>query len=168
MNNYLINLHDVTANARPCRCEPELLARCIDEAQTLDIKNDLGEGIYLQLFADPRPDNIALLWNGGEYTDTSGQPHVFSGLKKALCYYVYSRVCRASGAVVSRFDLVTKNDEYSNSVDAKRRASIVDDALRTADALKYECLQFVQKSGLFPATGVKMTNNRVRFRMIGK
>lgn len=168
MMRPLIDLHDVSVNARPCRCEPDLLARCIDEAQTMDIKNDVGEELYLQLFAAPMPDNIARLWNGGEYTDTGGKAHVFGGLKKSLCYYVYARVCRACGAVVSRFDLVTKQDDYSNSVDHARRASIVNDALATADTYKLECLQFIKNSGLFAGCGVKMTNNRVKFRMIGK
>lgn len=168
MTQPLINLHDVTENARPCRCDPELLARCIEEAQLLDIKNDIGEDIYLSLFDNPQTENITKLWNGGEYTDKGGKRHVFGGLKKALCYYTFARVCRSNGAVITRFDLVTKTDDYSNSVEDKRRAGVIADALASADAFKLEALLFIKNSGLFAEQkNVKLTNNRVKFRMIG-
>lgn len=165
--NELITLADVNELARPCRCEPDLFTRAVDEAQTLDILNDVGAEIFLKLYEDPKPAEIATLWNGGTYTDTSGARHVFKGLKTALCYYTYARVCRASGGVVTRFDVVTKRDDYSNSADNAKRTALINDVLACADAYKLEALKFIQNSNLFPNARVKMTNNRVKVRMIG-
>lgn len=166
--DLLITLDDINELARPCRCDPHLFERCCDEAQSLDIINDIGTDIFLKLFDEEQPHEIKKLWNGGIYTSTAGKRKMFDGLKKALCYYTFARICRASGNNVTRFDVVTKREDYSDSANTSKRSMLINDVLACADSYKLGAIEFIKNSGFFPCANVQITNNRVRVRMLGK
>ena len=71
----------------------------IDEAEAIDVKPILGEQMYIDLSeaqtGTTLTDNKQLILDGGVYTVDDRKYH-FSGLKKAIAYFVYSRLIRNS------------------------------------------------------------------------
>lgn len=170
MNN-LINKADIDQGCRQCTAQDELVNRCIEEAQRLDIIPAIGADLWLRLEAELQPDAptdmaIALLWNGGTYTSQCGETRIFAGLKKALCYYAYARIVRSSGGVSTRFDFVVKADQYSDSADLKAKTQAYNEAFATADGYKAQCLLYIVDQ-LTPCQPVKMRNNRLSIKKIG-
>lgn len=163
--NLLVTQQEINDYARPCKAQQELADRCIEEAQLLDIKPAVGDSVYLRLF-DATDANAQLLWNGGTYT-ACGQQRIFAGLRKALLYYAYGRIVRASGGVVTRFDFVVKRDAYSDSSELKERTQAYQEAFSIADGYKADALAFMRDSGLFTSC-TKMVNNRIKIRSIGQ
>lgn len=164
----LITKADITANCRACYAEDDLVNNCIKEAQNIDIKNDFGNELFLRLYEQPQADEIKLLWEGGSYTSLCGGTAQFEGLKTTLCYYAFSRILRNSGANVTRFGVVEKQDDYSANIEHKKRLQQANEILSVADSYKLECLNFIKNSGLFDTcTPVKIVNRRLRVRKIG-
>lgn len=163
--NLLVTQDDINTDARPCKAQQELADRCIEEAQMLDIKPAIGDAVYLRLFNTSDADAM-LLWNGGTYTCGS-TTRIFAGLRKALLYYAYARIVRASGGVVTRFDFVVKRDAYSESAELKERTQAYQEAFAIADGYKADALAFLRDSGRF-TTATKMSNNRLKIRSIGR
>lgn len=167
-NNLLISRADIDRECRPCKSDEALVDRCIEEAQMLDIKPDLGDEVYIRLF--DKTDNVAQqLLHGCTYADKSGKLKVFAGLRKALLYYAFGRVVRASSGVPTRFGFVDKADQYSDLADLKARTATYNEAFATADAYKAQALRFMAD---FPddfgnCTHRKVTNNRLQLRKIG-
>lgn len=164
-NSLLITQAEINRDARPCKADRELADRCIEEAQMLDIKPTIGDAAYLRLFATDDAD-AALLWRGGIYT-AGGEQRVFAGLRKALLYYAYARIIRASGGTVTRFDFVRKNDDYSTSTDGKERQQAYAEAFAIADGYKADAVRFMNDSGRFAGCH-KIVNNRLKIKKIGR
>lgn len=162
--SLLVTQEDINNDARPCKAQQELADRCIEEAQLLDIKPAIGDALYLRLF-NPADADAQLLWQGGQYTCGCGS-RVFAGLRKALLYYAYARIVRASGGVVTRFDYVVKRDAYSDSAELKERTQAYQEAFSIADGYKVDALAFIRDSGKFN-TCTNMVNNRIKIRSIG-
>lgn len=157
---------EIDAECRPCNAQIELVDRCIEEAQNLDIIPAIGADWWLRVL-DRENDATALkLWQGGLYEDADGKTHIFAGLKKALLYYSYARIVRSSGGVSTRFDFVVKADQYSDSADPKAKVQAYNEAFATADGYKAQCLLFINDSGSC-GTGKKIVNNRLSIKKIG-
>lgn len=164
-NSLLVTQADINREARPCKAQNELADRCIEEAQMLDIKPSVGDEVYMRLF-DPTDEEAQLLFNGGQYTTCNGEKRIFTGLRKALLYYAYGRIVRASGGVVTRFDYVTKRDQYSDSANDKEKQSAYAEAFSIADGYKAQALAYLNESGMLNSKK-KVKNNRLRLKMIG-
>jgi hypothetical protein len=170
MNN-LINKADIDQGCRQCTAQDELVNRCIEEAQRLDIIPAIGADLWLRLEAELQPDAptdmaIALLWDGGTYTSQCGETRIFAGLKKTLCYYAYARIVRSSGGVSTRFDFVVKADQYSDSADLQAKVQAYNEAFATADSYKAQALAYLNTSEV--CCKRKITNNRLSVKKIGK
>ena len=164
----LITQNDISVFARPCNCEEDLAKRCINEAQMLDIKNALGDNLYLRLFKiDP---DIDFLLSGGEYKDVCGNIRVFAGLKTALCYYAYARIVRAGSGRQTRYGYVEKSGDYSQNADIKMRMQAYNEAFAIADGFMSEVLIYLHNNKTkypeFKNRGLR--NNRLNIKKIGK
>ena len=162
--DLLVTLQEINDEARPCTATQELADRCIEEAQLLDIKSDIGDSIYLRLY-DKTDDAVQKLWRGCSYQCGSEQ-RIFAGLRKALLYYAYGRIARASVATVTRFAVSIKRDDYSDAADAKVRQQVYSEAFAIADGYKADAVRFINDSGLFNKCA-KITNNRIQSKGIG-
>ena len=157
---------DIDAECRPCTAELELVNRCIEEAQNLDIIPAIGADWWLRVLNRETDTTAQQLWDGGLYVDKDGKNHIFAGLKKALLYYSYARIVRNSGGVSTRFDFVVKADQYSDSADLQAKVQAYNEAFATADGYKAQCLLFINE-GCVCGTGRKLVNNRLAIKKIG-
>ena len=165
-NALLITREDIDRECRPCNAQDALVDRCIEEAQNLDIIPAIGAEYWLRLLRKDEDDAMMLLWNGGIYTDSCGNTQIFAGLKKALLYYSYGRIVRASGGVATRFDFVVKADQYSDSADQKAKTQAYNEAFATADGYKAQCLAYLNSLGNC-CQAKRLINNRISVKKIG-
>lgn len=165
-NALLVTQEEINNEARPCKAQQELADRCIEEAQMLDIKPNVGDDIYMRLF-DTSDDVAQQLWHGCTYTDDCGKTRIFAGVRKALLYYAYGRIVRASGGVVTRFDYVTKRGEYSNSASDKTKQSAYSEAFAIADGYMAQALDFIATMKM-DCGHKRLKNNRIKIKMIGR
>ena len=164
----LITREEIDAECRPCTAQDALVNRCIEEAQNLDIIPAIGADMWLRLLdiSKGETDAVAqLLWEGGIYTDTCHNSHIFAGLRKALLYYSYARVVRASGGVSTRFDFVVKADQYSDSADLQAKTQAYNEAFSIADGYKAQALAYLNTSEA--CCKRKIVNNRLSVKKIG-
>lgn len=167
-NALLIAREDIDKECRPCTAQDALVDRCIEEAQNLDIIPAIGADMWLRLLAISKGETDAvaqLLWEGGIYTDTCHNSHIFAGLRKALLYYSYARVIRASGGVSTRFDFVVKADQYSDSADLQAKTQAYNEAFSIADGYKAQALAYLNTSEA--CCKRKIVNNRLSVKKIG-
>ena len=169
-NVLLVTREDIDRECRPCNAQNELVDRCIEEAQNLDIIPAIGADVWLRVLNMENDDEIIKkLWDGGLYEDSCGKSHIFAGLKKSLLYYAYARVVRSQGGVSTRFDYVVKSDQYSDSADLKARVQAYNEAFATADGYKVQCLQFMAENAdaFGDCCKRKIVNNRIAIKKIG-
>lgn len=157
MNIYLITIEDLRTHTKNIArtvvwddVEPY-----IREAQNLDIKPKIGDETLMKLLSEEN-EVYTLLLNGGIYTN-NGQSRMFSGLKAALSYYIYARLVNNSFQF-TRFGSVQKTDQYSQNTENVQRKTLKLDAVTTADAYLYECVQFIKAHpDTFPDTNACIT-----------
>ncbi|MDH6354490.1 hypothetical protein M2132_000818 [Dysgonomonas sp. PH5-45] len=147
---------------------------CIDEAERLDVKPQLGDALYVQLkeWAGDNPPaglpDFAQLMDGGQYEDCRGNLREFAGLRMALNYYVYARLVRQTSFSVTRFGFVEKQDQYSTQAELQERLAAEKDARTVADTYMGECLAYLQaRKDHFAAFGGGKQKNRLRISIIG-
>lgn len=158
---------DINDEVRPTSAEVELVNRCIEEAQNLDVIPTIGADWWLRIL-DRENDAVALLlWTGGLYTDTEGNAKIFAGLKKALLYYSYARLVRSQGGTSTRFDFVVKADQYSDSADLKAKVQAYNEAFAVADGYMSQCLLYINGSDACNKGLKRLINNRLAVKKIG-
>ena len=123
----------------------------IPEAEQIDVKPILGEQMYIDLSeaqtGTTLTDNQILILDGGVYT-VDNRKYVFSGLKKAISYFVYSRLIRnADGQLVS-FGFVNKQTNESERPELREKLHAADDAMKTGNTYLNEVLQFIKLNNL--------------------
>ena len=166
-NELLITREDIDKECRPCNAQNDLVDRCIEEAQNLDIIPAIGADWWLRIINrdQEHDDEATLLWNGGIYNDSCGNPQIFAGLRKSLLYYSYARVVRSSGGVSTRFDFVVKADQYSDSADLQAKVQAYNEAFATADGYKAQALAYL--NSVEDCCKRTITNNRIAIKRIG-
>ena len=165
-NRLLITREDIDKECRPCNAQDALVDRCIEEAQNLDIIPAIGAEWWLRILNQEHDAVATLLWEGGIYQDTCGNSHIFAGLRKALLYYAYGRIVRASGGVATRFDFVVKADPYSDSADLQAKVQAYNEAFSIADGYKAQALAYINTSATC-CQRKKIVNNRLQVKKIG-
>ena len=164
-NVLLVTREDIDRECRPCSAQDALVDRCIEEAQNLDIIPAVGAEWWLRLLDRNDDEQAITLWEGGIYTDSCGEQHIFAGLRKALLYYAYGRVVRSSGGVATRYDFVVKADQYSDSADIKAKAQAYNEAFATADGYKAQALAYLASVAACAKRVIR--NNRLSVKKIG-
>jgi hypothetical protein len=121
------------------------LSMYTDEARTLDLQPALGAEL-LNLI-DTAPATYATLINGGTYVYNS-VTYTFKGLKKALAYFVFSRLKRNNSSHVTAFGNVIKTDGNSEPESEKSIMRTANEAYDTGVAYLADCLDYVSR--LYP------------------
>lgn len=167
----LIDIEDISRLARPCYADEELVGTCILEAQNIDLRNQLGDALYMAIFNEGATSpRIARLLEMQTYNGCCGDNKVSFGLLKALAYYAYARIVKTGSNTQTRYGMVAKTDEYSTNTILKERIAAYEDAFATADSYMAGVLDYiVANNSDYPeyCRGGRMNNNRVRFNMIG-
>jgi hypothetical protein len=146
----------------------------IEEAQGIDIMPYLGEALVLDIveYVDGKPGtpDYSTLLSGGIYTTAGCPPRrvEFAGLKKALAYYVYSRLVKNTPYALTRYGDVNKTDQYSVQAERSERSVMERDARSTADYHAAACARYLQANrATFPLyPGGKPEKNNARLRVI--
>ena len=163
-NMLLVTRAEIDAECRPCAAQDALVDRCVEEAQNLDIIPSIGAEWWLRVLDRDNDTAAMTLWNGGIYTDACGNRQIFAGLRKALLYYAYGRIVRASVGVSTRFGFQVKADQYSDSADAKDRVQAYNEAFATADGYKAQALAYISDCNQCRR---EIRNNRLQVKKIG-
>ena len=171
MQQYLITTEEVSNLSRDMsiHLDKSKIEAYIRESENIDIKDALGDALFLDVKA--YPDKYEMLLNGGEYNSECGTKRTFIGLKAALAYYTYSRIVKNGDGNVTRYGYVNKDSEYSFRLDIKEKVMAYNDTFSVADRYLKECVRYLNdlKSD-FPLYkgGGKLKANRTVFRIIGE
>lgn len=135
---------DVLSFVRECEDE-----RIIPAIGWGNFKSSLGLREWDRTFDDSfTPD----LWlDGGEWSheeiDEDGKKFEKSyyccGVRKALAYFVYAKMLRADGTIISRAGTMRHRDDYSDHIDEPQLRQY-NDAMNMAERYLSECLFYLQ------------------------
>ena len=115
----------------------------IEVTELNHVKAALGSDFYYDVINDTA--TYATLLNGGTYTDSEGYTKSFQGLKKALGFFVKYEALPELMLQITNLGLQVNNSEFSNSASSAQRAEIRETALRQANALMDECLEYLDE-----------------------
>lgn len=116
----------------------------IEECEQLFIIPAIGSDMFLMLVGESLDDNQSLLLEGGEYVDKAKKKHVFKGIRHALAYFVYAKMAKNDGAMVSRSGFIQHNDEYAARMDDKNRVNRYNDLMNVAESYLSGALEFLK------------------------
>lgn len=174
MDTYnLISLTDISEQVRPCYVDEDVAAACIQEAQNIDMRTQLGDALFAAIFAEGATSTrIDALLEPRTFSGCGCDAYrIHFGLRKVLCYYAYARIVKTGTNVQTRYGMVAKTDEYSDHTSLKERVAAADDALATADAYMKDVIDYITANkDTYPeySRAGRMYNNAARFRMIGQ
>lgn len=108
---------------------------------------------------------------GGQWTeatkDGKDTPHYCNGLKRALAYFVYARMVRADGALLSRSGNMRHNDQYADH-HADPSRNIYEDVMSMAEAYLAEAMLYFNYHRLDTSAEAKpMRSSRIHIHAIG-
>lgn len=171
MQQLLITPSDVKTKARDISqyVSDEKIQIYIEESENIDIKNALGDALFLDI--KEHSENYTSLLDGNRYETECGEKRVFTGLKAALAYYSYARLVKNGDGNVNRFGFVKKDSEYSTRSDLKEKVMAYNDAFSVADRYLKECVRYLNDCNsqypLYKGQG-RIKANRTVFRIIGE
>lgn len=154
----LITPMEVSLLARPCYADEQKVMRYIAEAEQNNIKPILGDDLFLRL----KTGDDKLLLNGGTY-ERDGRRHQLNGVKRALAYYVYSRLLEFSSVDITRQGVVNRRSEFSDGADSRDIVSVSRETYAIANRYMDECMEYVGGS----CKTDKVETNRIKVRIIG-
>lgn len=166
MEQHLITSKEIGTLARPVsrNIDDARLLVCIDEAEQIDIKPTLGDSLLLDILDNKEGEYDELL-AGGRY-----DKGVFKGLKVVAAYYAYARLIRISDTNVTRYGVVSKDDEYSTRIGEHERNKQVAEARNVADRYFSECLSYMRYKGFISGCNDKRVQpqQRIKYNIIGE
>lgn len=169
MEIHLITKGDVETLSRPISVhvnESDINA-FIDETEQMDIIPSIGSELYLELQADLYGDKYEMLLSGGVYSGKDGKKRIFKGLKSAMAYYVYARLVKNDGRILSESGFLSHNDEYGTKSDDKQKYASYNDALNIAKRYLSDVLDYLKSTDVTFNKKAKVKNNGTRFIAIG-
>ena len=128
--------------------------RAIRDAQNIDIKDAIGDGMLLDLLTAldtlPLTGDFANLYNGCTYTYyTNSYSHV--GLKEVACLYAYARLIEQGDIVVNQFGTMVKESQYSSHAEDKEKARLINATRNTTFRYLMEVKNYIIRNiTLFP------------------
>jgi hypothetical protein len=177
---HLTTPDSVKQNTRPvsAHLNEDRIMIYIDEAEQLNIKNRMGDALFIDLLKYVQAENKSdfpveyeKLLGGGDYEIERGgetMQKTFKGLQLTLEYYVYAKLVKNNDSNVTRFGFTQKEDEYSSHHDLKVKLVAEKDALLVADGYLSDCIEYLNNSKnivLFKKAG--KARNRLRIEIIG-
>lgn len=155
MIKTLITPEEISTLARPCYADEEKALAYIVEAEQNNIKPAIGDDLFIQL----KEGGQTFLLEGGIY-ERNGKRYYLNGIKKALAYFVISRLYESSTTELTRQGAVNRRSEYSDNADNSEIISVS----RETYAIANRYMEEVEK---YLGTDVKNTSQRVRFDLVG-
>lgn len=155
MIKTLITPEEISTLARPCYADEEKALAYIVEAEQNNIKPAIGDDLYIQL----KEGEQTFLLEGGIY-ERNSKRYYLNGIKKALAYFVISRLYESSTTELTRQGAVNRRSEYSDNADNSEIISVS----RETYAIANRYMEEVEK---YLGTDVKNTSQRVRFDLVG-
>lgn len=140
------------------KIEEEKLQSFINEVEMTIIRKRLGDALYIQLTTtepEQLSEDLTVLIDGGAYTHDS-KDYLLVGLKTAIAYYVYAQIVLAGDFESTRYGIRIKDDDYSQSVTQKDRATLAGNATDIANVYMAECLEYMVKKGIIFDNGKDM------------
>lgn len=163
---HLIQTNEIGKLARPIsrNIDDARLLVCIDEAEQIDIKPTIGDELLLQITDEENAIKFHELLNGCQFGNRTHK-----GLKTVAAYYAYARLIRIADTNVTRYGVVSKDDEYSTRISENERRTAVADARDVADRYFSECLSYMRYKGLLsPCKRTRVQpQQRTKFNIIG-
>ena len=148
------------------------------EAQLLDVKYWLGDGLLLELTDQASTSPVSLtalnekLLDGGSYTYSS-RSYYFQGLRNCIAYYAFARFTNRTAYNYTAAGIVVKESDFSTPVSDKVNQRLETEARLTAEALKCEVVTFLNRNSEdyplwadFCKCSTRCSDNRP-FRVIG-
>jgi hypothetical protein len=111
------------------------------------------------LFIQLKEGRQTFLLEGGVY-ERNGKRYELNGIKKALAYFVISRLYESSTIELTRQGVVNRRSEFSDNADNSEIISVS----RETYAIANRYMEEVEK---YLGTDVKNTSQRVRFDLVG-
>lgn len=151
--------------------EPEKILTAIDEAEHLDIKNAIGEQLYIDLVEAQTgttldPDQRLLL-DGGIYT-VEERRYELKGLKSSIAYFALGQMIKTANHNVVRFGFVEKDTDVSTVPEWRKQIQAANDARSVATAYLNEVLKFIKLKELDRHYDCRdVPRRRQRFNPIG-
>lgn len=152
--------------------DEDKLVRIIHEAEVMNVKPNLGNGLYSAIITNPPRLEFDTLLEGGVY-QFGGKDIQFEGLKAATAYYSFARVNQSS-IVTTRYGQQDKRTEYSYQSTLTERQKLVREAFEIADRHMKDCLIYINANpDIFGGFGCKCQSRKfrsphtLRFKIIG-
>ena len=155
MIKTLITPEEISTLARPCYADEQKALAYIVEAEQNNIKPAIGDDLFIQL----KEGGQTFLLEGGIY-ERNGKRYELNGIKRALAYFVISRLYESSTTELTRQGAVNRRSEYSDNADNSEIISVS----RETYAIANRYMEEVEK---YLGTDVKNTSQRVRFDLVG-
>lgn len=155
--------------------EVKQLTPHILEAQNFDLRQFLGDELYLDLIADyvssPSLVLYADLFNGGSY-NYGGQTYYNDGLKMFLIYSTYARYTANSNIISTATGFVQKTNEYSDGISEKTISRLITQARSGAESCENSIRYFLQRNSsiypLYKCNKQNKTTNGFTIRRVGQ
>lgn len=164
---HLITSKEVGTLARPVsrNIDDARLLVCIDEAEQIDVKPTIGDELLLQLLDEQNFVKFNDLLNGCQFSKRTHK-----GLKAVIAYYAYARLIRIADTNVTRYGVVSKDDDYSTRISENERRTAVADARNVADRYFSETIAYMRYKGLLsPCMRTRVQpQQRVKLNIIGE
>lgn len=136
----------------------------ITEAQEFDLRDTIGEQLYLELiFQNDTSFTVANqeLMDGKVYV-YNGTIYQFDGIKAVLSYYAYSRYLNNSNNNQTAFGTVVKTNPDSEPVSEKTISRLVSQAISGAKVYEKRLLDFLNRnSELYPLFECAKDNKKI-------
>jgi len=120
------------------------------EAQNLDVKYWLGDGLLIELMTQAATDPVdysdanELLLNGGEYT-YNNKSYLFQGLKACIIYFAFARFTGRSPYNHTAAGVTVKDSDFSTPASDKAIQRLVTEYKLTAESIKDEVVLFLKR-----------------------
>lgn len=155
MIKTLITPEEISLLARPCYADEEKALAYIVEAEQNNIKPAIGDDLFIQL----KEGGQTFLLEGGIY-ERDGKRYELNGIKRALAYFVISRLYESSTTELTRQGVVNRRSEYSDNADERDIISVSRETYAIAN-------RYMEEIERYLGTDVKNTSQRVHFDLIG-
>lgn len=169
MGTHLINKSDVERLSRPISVHVNELDvyAFIDETEQMDIIPAIGSDLYLTILDERGNEDHEKLLNGGIYLGVDGKKRIFKGLKSAMAYYVYARLVKNDGRILSESGFLSHHDEYSTKVEDKQKYASYNDSLNVAKRYLADVLDYLKSTDATFNKKATVKNNGTRIIAIG-
>lgn len=129
------SVRDISRNLSPERIEP-----FIEEVEHMYVVPAIGAERYEGLTNGSIADDI--LTDGGYYT--KGTKHLCYGLKKAIAYFAYARICKNNGLNVTAYGITQKTSNYSSPTPDNQISEVVEEATKMGNLYLQSCVDYLK------------------------